>query len=320
MLGSDPAIDARSALSARAFQAVFPLIRRLRYSSPALQFATKPIAKPTTLTIPTRHGAIRTLLHTPTDHNIAAALASGRRPPLHLITHGGGFIIRVPEQEDNVARYIASELGAYVAVPDFDTAPQVRHPVSEHQAYDTYTWLLANADRHDWDRDRVSIGGASAGSQVAFGVVIQALEAGDRVPPALTSEFGTCDIGRPNELRTSPKKRPVVGTALMNLVRSTYFVGTDLTDPLVSPRYYRRLAEFPPTLILTGGLDTLRHEMNELAADIAAKGVRVTHQEFAGVDHGFTHAKPVEVAREAIRMIGEHVRTAYATRLLEQSS
>ena len=98
----------------------------------------------------------------------------------------------------------------------------------------------------------------------------------------------------------------------MNLVRTTYFVGADLTDPLVSPRYYPRLAEFPPTLIMTGGLDTLRQEMNELAADMAAKGVRVTHKEFAGVDHGFTHAKPVEVAREAIGVIGEHLCIAHA--------
>lgn len=31
----------------------------------------------------------------------------------------------------------------------------------------------------------------------------------------------------------------------------------------------------------------------------------------AGADHGFTHAKPVGVAREAIELIGEHLRKAY---------
>ena len=45
------------------------------------------------------------------------------RPPVHFITHGGGFIIRMPEREDNVARYLASELGVYVVIPDFDSAP-----------------------------------------------------------------------------------------------------------------------------------------------------------------------------------------------------
>lgn len=97
----------------------------------------------------------------------------------------------------------------------------------------------------------------------------------------------------------------------MKLMRNTYFVGADLTDPLVSPAHYSRLAEFPPTLVMTAELDTLRDEMNDLAADMSSKGVQVTHKQFAGVDHGFTQNKPVEVARESLRMIGEHLRKAY---------
>ena len=312
MLRSDPAIDVRSALSARAMQAVFPFVFRRSYSSPDVQFATKAIAKPRKITIPTRHGDIRALLYKPTDEDIATARAAGWRPPVHFITHGGGFIVRRPEQEDNVARYVASEIGAYVVLPDFDTAPTVVHPVSEQQAYDAFVWVHENGERYGWDGERLSIGGASAGTQVAFSVVIQAIEAGGFVPVALSSEFGVIDLSRPDELRTSPKDRPVVSHRLMQLVRDTYFVATDLTDPLVSPAYYARLAEFPPTLIMTAELDTLLAEMRELAADMAAKGVEVTYKEFAGVDHGFTHAKPAEVAREALRMIGEHLRHAYA--------
>jgi hypothetical protein len=88
MLRSDPAIDFRSALTARGFQAVFPLMSRLQYSSPEVQFATKPIAKPATIKIPTRHGQIKALVYRPTDEDIAAAKAAGQRPPVHFITHG----------------------------------------------------------------------------------------------------------------------------------------------------------------------------------------------------------------------------------------
>jgi acetyl esterase len=304
MLGSDPAIALRPALTARAFQAIFPLIRRFQYSSPDVQFATKRIAEPDRITIPTRHGPIKALVYRPVD--------GADRPPVHFITHGGGFIIRVPEQEDNVARYIASEIGAYVVLPDFDTAPKVRHPVSEEQAYDAFVWVHENGDQNGWDGDRLSIGGASAGTQVAFTVVEQALDAGGFLPLAVSSEFGVCDLARPDSGRTSPKKRPVVGPGLMQLIRDTYFVGADLKDPLASPFYYSRLAEFPPTLIMTAEFDTLRREMNELAAKMATEGVEVTLREFTGVDHGFTHATPADVARESVRMIGEHLRKAYA--------
>lgn len=318
MLRSDPAIRFRHALAARVTQAIFPLVHRLQFSSPDVQFATKPIAEPVTITIPTRHGDVRALLYRPADEDIAASLLAGRRPPVHLITHGGAFIVRVPVQEDNVARYVASEIGAYVVVPDFDTAPNVRHPVSEQQAYDVFVWVHENGERHGWDGERVSVGGASSGSQVAFSVVTQAIDAGGYVPVALSSEFGTSDISRPDEQRTSAKKRPIVPPPLARLVRNTYFVGADLTDPLVSPAYYPRLAEFPPTLIMTAEFDTLRHEMNDLAAEMTAKGVPISHTQFAGVDHGFTHAKPVEVARESLQMIGEHLRKAYAVPTVQE--
>src|SRR6516225_8135797 len=100
----DPQIASGPALSARAFQSAFPLIRRLQYASPAVKFATKPITKPQQIRPPTRHGPVRTLTYSPTAGDAAAQPAAGRKPPVHLITHGDGFIIRVPEQEDNVAR------------------------------------------------------------------------------------------------------------------------------------------------------------------------------------------------------------------------
>jgi acetyl esterase len=63
---------------------------------------------------------------------------------------------------------------------------------------------------------------------------------------------------------------------------------------------------------MTAAFDTLPHEMNDLAADLTAKEVQVTHREFDGVDHGFAHTKPAEVAREAITMIGNLLRKVYA--------
>lgn len=318
MLRSDPAIKFRHAAAARAMQAAFPFVMWRNYSSPDVQFATKEIGKPDEITIPTRHGEIRALIYKPTDEDIAASLVAGRRPPVHFITHGGGFIVRRPEQEDNVARYLASEIGAYVVLPDFDTAPTVIHPVSEQQAYDAFVWVHQHGEQMGWDGDRLSIGGASAGTQVAFAVVEQAIEAGGFVPVAMSSEFGVLDMARPDELNTSPLKRPVVPQQLMQLVRHTYFVDADLADPLVSPARYGRLTEYPPTLILTGEYDTLRAQMAEVAEEMAARGVGVTYRDFAGVNHGFTHAKPAEVAREALQMIGEHLRKAYAVPRREQ--
>jgi hypothetical protein len=89
------------------------------------------------------------------------------------------------------------------------------------------------------------------------------------------SEYGCADISLPDSARTSAKKRPVVAPGLMDLVRKTYFAGADLSDALASPSRHPD----PPhslTLILTAEYDTVRHEMNALGDDLAAKGVDVT--------------------------------------------
>ena len=185
----------------------------------------------------------------------------------------------MPEQEDNVARYLASEVGCYVVLPDYDSAPKVRFPVAEEQNYDVFRWMRDHGDDHGWDAGRMTDGGASAGGKFALHVALQAIDAGEYVPLAVSTEYGAADLSMPDSQRTSAKRHPVVGPGLLRLVRATYFKDTDVGDALASPARHPRLAELPATLILTGEFDTLRHEMNALADDLQAKGVPVTRRE-----------------------------------------
>lgn len=308
----DPRIPFGAALSAWAFQVVFPVVWRVQYSSPDLRFATKPIGKPRKVTVPTRHGPVRALVYSPLAGDVATQLAAGDKPPVHLRMHASAFVLRKPEQEDNVAQYLASEVGCYVIVPDYDTAPGVRFPVTEQQNYDVFRWMREHAGDYGWDAGRMTVGGASAGGKFALNVALQAIDAGECVPLAVSAEYGAADVSMPDSRRTSPKRWPVVAPWMMRLARATYFKGADLADPLASPAKHPRLAELPPTLILTGGCDTMRHEMNALADDLQAKGVRVTHRQFPRADHYFTHSRPVDVARTAISMIGDLLRQAYS--------
>ncbi|MET9247267.1 alpha/beta hydrolase [Nonomuraea sp. NPDC003709] len=247
----------------------------------------------------------------PVPAAIKARLTAGRRPPVHLLLHGGAFVVRRPEQEDNVARYLASEVGCYVVFPDYDVSPQVRFPVAEQECYDAYLWILEQAGTQGWDENRVSASGAGAGAKLALSVIVQALQDGTPTPVAASLEYGASDFSLPDESRTSPRKIPVIGPWMLRTIRETYLLGADLTDPVVSPAKYPKLGDFPPLLVLTGGLGTLRHDMRAFAEEARANGAEVNHHEFAGSDHGFTHIKPVKSARTAITMIGDRLRTAY---------
>ncbi|MFD7065583.1 alpha/beta hydrolase [Streptomyces sp. NPDC059906] len=296
---------------ALTFQKLFPVAARLTMMSPKLQFAPQRVPDPQRVTVPTRHGDMTALLYTPAAEDIDRQHRAGGPPPVHLLLHGGAFVVRHPEHEDNVARYVAGALGAYVVVPDYDVGPQVGYPVAEQQSYDAYLWVRDQADTRGWDVGRVSIGGASAGAKLALSVIVQALQDGRPTPVAASLEYGLSDISLPDDTRTSPKRMPVVGPWMLRMVRNTYFLDADLTDPVLSPGRYHGLGDFPPLLILTGGIDTLRHDMRDLADRARTAGADVTFHEFPGADHGFTHVKPTETARTAIAMVGDHLRAAY---------
>ncbi len=294
-------IRRRDRTGAWLMQVTFPLIRPPK----ALRFATRPIAKPEEIMVPTRHGQVRCLVYRPHPD---APLAGGPGPaPVHIQIHGGAFIGRFPEQDNHIADYIASEVGAYVVSIDYDVAPQHRFPVAEEQSFDVARWVHDHGTEWGWDADRMSVGGGSAGGKLAINVVQQAHAAGGPSFRAIIPCFAAADVTRTD--RTSPKSRPVVPPWMQRLVANTYFVDESIRSlPLASPVLDPDLAAaMPPALIMTGALDTLGPEMDALAERLAAEGVEVTHRRFADTDHGFTHFKPVETAREAITLMGDHL-------------
>jgi acetyl esterase len=296
---------------ARMFQFTFPALWRLVYDRKKFHFATKLLPPTQEVRVPTRHGDIRAILYTPPAEAIAQAKAEGKLPPVHLLIHGGAFVIRYPEQDANIAEFIASELGAYVLLPDYDSAPTVRFPVSEHQTYDVYKWMLSDSSGARWDTDRITIGGASSGAKLTMSVVHQAILDDVPLPLAVSVEFGAFDIMLPDSERVTTKKRPIVTASMIRMARETYFFGIDPSTEGTSPAQFSTLSKFPPTLVMTGGLDTLRLEGEQMAERLVKAGVKVTYKEFTDSDHGFTHGPDLDIARESIGMIGTLLANAY---------
>jgi acetyl esterase len=270
-----------------------------------LYFARRAVAKPVELRVPTRHGALRVLVYRP-------PAGGDRLPPVHLNIHGGGFYGRYPAQDEHVAAYIASEVGAVVVCVDYDVAPQVRFPVAEEECYDVAAWVHASGAANGWDATRISVGGFSAGAKLAMNVCQIAYAEKTFRPVALVSAYGVADVTRSD--KTSAKSTAKIPPAVQRLVTETYFVDVARRrDPIASPCFDERLAlAVPPALIMTGEYDTLAPEMDAIAERLLAAGVPVVHRQFARTDHGFTHHGPAAVAREAIELIGEHLRTAFS--------
>lgn len=312
-MSADPGIARGAVLQARAFQLVYPVMNRLLLSSPKVEFATTPVPPPTTVRVPTRYGSIDALVYSPPPERLAELSERGERPPVHVLIHGGAFILQYTRGEGNIARYLASELGCVVVMPFYRAAPQVRHPVGEYECFDTYRWVREHGDDHGWDTDRVTVGGPSTGGHFTLAVALLALEENYPLPSALSVEFAPTDLALGPGERTSEKKHPVISHGLVDLVLATYFVGVDTADTLASPVRNPRLGELPPTLVLTAEYDALRPESERLATLAAQQGAPVTYRMVTGVDHGFLALPPAAKAREGAEAIRAHLAAAYRT-------
>ncbi|WP_441962921.1 alpha/beta hydrolase fold domain-containing protein [Mycolicibacterium houstonense] len=255
--------------------------------------------------MPTRHGAVRCLIYSPhPDAPLAGTGVDG--PPVNLHLHGGAFIVRNPRQEEYIAHHIAAEAGAVVVLADYATAPQVRYPVAEEQCFDVASWIRTEAVGRGWDAARMSVTGASAGAKLAVNVCQQAYRTGDVMLRAAGLAFPVVDLSRTD--RTSDKARPRISRRIQRLAIDAYLVDTSRSrEPLASPRFDDELAAaMPPTLVLTGALDTLGPEGDELAARLSSGGVPVTHRRFPGIDHGFAKSEAA-TAHDAMERIAAHL-------------
>jgi acetyl esterase len=123
---------------------VVDVVARLAQRAPTpriaadISFAEMP-ARTETMTIPTRHGDIQATVYWPEP--------SPAPPPVYLNFHGGGFVVRHPEQDDPLCRYLAAEAGAVVINVDYDVAPQHRFPEPVEEAYDAVTWAAGPGHR-----------------------------------------------------------------------------------------------------------------------------------------------------------------------------
>lgn len=295
-------------MAAYLLQIFSPLFWRPRRE---LFFASRVVAAPDEVRVPTRHGPVRCLIYRP-PADAPVPGGTGRARPVHIQLHGGGFYGRFPAQDEHIAAYIAADVGAVVVGVDYDVAPQVRFPVAEEECYDVAAWVHATGAANGWDTDRISVGGFSAGGKLAMNVCQLAYTEMTFRLCALVAAFAVADVTRSD--RTSAKPFAKISPGLQRVVNGTYFVDVSRHhDPIASPLHDERLAlALPATLIMTGEYDTLAAEMDEIAVMLRAGGVPVVHRQFARTDHGFTHGGPVETAREAIGLIGEHLRTAYA--------
>lgn len=252
--------------------------------------------------IPTRAGQTRVVIVTPQE--------PGKGPrPLFLNIHGGGFVRPWQHRDTVFCAHLASRLDCVVIDLDYRLAPEFPFPTALHETYDTALWVLANAADLGADPARLVIGGHSAGGNLTAAVCLMAQETGDFRPLGQLMSYPFLDGVTPVEQKLEPHSLfPPERLRAFNVLYAG--VPEALENPLLSPVMARReaLAGLPPALILTAGLDPLRHEARRYAAMLIDAGVDVSVRNYADADHGFLiacHSRFADGRADVVAWLGD---------------
>lgn len=254
--------------------------------------------------VPVHGGAIRVRLYRP----------DGAGPhPLHVFLHGGGWCVGDLDQRDPRCRAVAAGAGCIVASVDYRMAPENAYPVPLEDSYAALTWLAANADELGIDATRVSIGGESAGANLA---AVVALLARDRSGPALVLQW--LDVPATDLTLSQPSiDRLGHGYGLtkpdMERYIACYLRDVDPAQPYVSPLHYGDLSGLPPAIVMTAEYDPLRDDGLAYVQRLRDAGVEVEHHDLPGLVHaGFAFTRLLPIAKQYEATAIAALRRAYA--------
>jgi acetyl esterase len=254
------------------------------------------------LAIPSPTGPIPARVYTPLRPREANGLA-----PCLVFFHGGGWTIGNLDSHDMVCRKLADEGQLIVISIDYRLAPEHKFPAAVDDAIAATKWIAGNAKQLGIDASRLSVGGDSAGGNLA---AVVAISARDGNGPAIAGQvliYPATDFALTHPSHSEPETSILLTHSVVRWFRANYLNGAaDIDDWRASPARAKTLTGLPPAYVLTVGADPVRDEGDEYAQNLKEAGVPVTYRSFPGQFHGFfTMGKLLQQANVAAREIGD---------------
>ncbi|MDQ6780954.1 MAG: alpha/beta hydrolase [Candidatus Eremiobacteraeota bacterium] len=229
-------------------------------------------------TIPGPAGPLAVRIYTP----------AGKRPMPGLVYfHGGGWVIAGINTYDASARALAALSHHVVVSVAYRQAPEHKFPAAIEDSYAATQWVIKNGGSMGIDAADVSVGGESAGGNLATVVTMMARDRHGMMPvhqllvyPITDYAFDTVSYQQ-NAMAT-----PLNRAAMMWFFRQYLRSAADGSNPYVSP-LRGNVNGLPPATVLTAEVDPLRSEGVAYANKLRSAGIRVHSRYYAGVTHEF---------------------------------
>lgn len=247
--------------------------------------------------IPGPAGAIPIRVYTPEGSGLF---------PVLVYSHSGGWVFGSIEGSDPVCRALTKLTPCVVVSVGYRLAPEHPFPAAPEDCYAALQWVAEHASEINADRQRIAVGGDSAGGNLSAAV---ALMTRDRSGPALCfqviiyGETAYYEPGTPS-YRTYASGYSLTRDDMIWYWEQYLTRKEDATHPYAAPLYARDVSALPPALIITAEYDPVRDEAEMYAQRLQDAGVPVQLSRYNGMIHGFFRMFAVfEQSKHALREV-----------------
>jgi acetyl esterase/lipase len=231
---------------------------------------------------------------------------AGELPCVYWI-HGGGMVMGTYAGDDlRFDRWCPRHQCVGVSV-EYRLAPETPYPGPLDDCYAGLRWVYEHAGELGVDRDRIGIGGPSAGGGLAAGLGLLARDRGE-IP--LIFQLLIYPMIDDRQITPSSQWMDPIWPPGANAYGWRSYLGDRVAGPDVeiyaAPARAEDLSGLPPTLVTVGALDVFSDEDIDYAVRLRRAGVAVELHVYPGMPHGFDGLLPdVLESRRARRHMGE---------------
>ncbi len=241
------------------------------------------------------------------------APTTDRPHPCLLWLHGGGYVMGSPLIDAARMQQWAAELDCVTVSVDYRLAPEHPFPAAHDDARAALEWVLATAEVLGIDRDRVVVGGASAGGGLAAALALAARDLG----LALAGQLLFYPMLDDRQCTESSQWETAVWSPRHNAFGWSAYLGPltgGAVPPHAAPARAEDLRGLAPALVIVGGADGFLDEDVSYATALTHAGVPADLRVVAGAPHGFDLMAPDAAAsRTATQLAATWLASTFRT-------
>ncbi|MBC7751753.1 MAG: alpha/beta hydrolase [Candidatus Saccharibacteria bacterium] len=235
--------------------------------------------------IPSRSGQLSVRHYTPI--RTESAEKHHQRLPLLVYFHGGSFIVGDVDTHDDPCRLLCQFGQMQVLSVSYRCMPDHPSPAAIEDCVDTLKWAYEHIQSLGADPNKITVGGDSAGGNLA--AVVSQLAVGTTFAPAAQLMiYPILDLVNDYPSHEAFGHGLFLSRVDLEAAKNLHLSCSQLpfSDPRVSP-IRGNLSGLPPALLVTAAFDSLRDEGETYAIKMREAGSHCIGYRVEGQGHGF---------------------------------